>query len=866
MAVNPDKYESNNSMATATPLTKIHGSVTGLTLHSGDEDYFKFTLKRSPVGKDVIAVSGNVALELYDKSGNQLSSSSYGSLYLSKYDYYQPGTYYLKVYDANSNVVPSYTLKYDLPSAQLINADSYEKNGGNNTLATATAITGASGSFKNLSVHNDADVDYFKIHLNKDGSADDVIIFNYVRDDGPLSITLLNSAGKEISHEGTASSYSSYENSPTISFAGKGKGDYYIKVEQYDSYDKSPNNYSLSWAMPSNFVPKADKYENNDTRARAKTLTAATGTIKNLTHHTEKDADFFKYKLTRTGKSYDKISVNSEDANVYLQLFNSAGKSLKKGKSVSLSGQKAGTYYVKAYNADGDYTKAYSLSWNFNPLKDKYEDNNARSRATALSGETGTIKNLTHHTTTDADYFKFTLDHKGVSKDKISVSGDSNVTLQLINGGKVLKTGKSISLQGQKAGTYYVKAYNAKKLTTDSYSLAWDFAPPKDVYEGSKGNNSKGTASLLKAGTGTLKNLTHHTGKDADWFKFTLAAKGKSNNFISVAGDKDVYFNVYDSKGVACTPNYNNTSSGYTFSNNSYYYAAYNFKDMPAGTYYIKTFNESGNSTRSYSLSWDFNPPKDAFESNDSIKTATKLYAKQGKVENLTHHTAKDADFFKFTLDSKGTSKDKITISGDSAVTLKIFNGSGKEVKGAGKTLNMSGLAAGTYYAKAYNSKNKITHSYTLSWDLNAGTKGDIFEKNNSLATATLLPGDGSVTGKSSYNFLIGSIHSSADVDYYKIHLDQKGTADDKVTMLGLVNEGNLDMQLLNSKGKVIATSNNVGTQSEDLSLANRAAGDYYVKVYGYNGATSSRYSLDWYLPSSSQASTTHYYGSIAAS
>ncbi|SDX32868.1 thermitase [Marininema mesophilum] len=109
----------------------------------------------------------------------------------------------------------------------------------------------------------------------------------------------------------------------------------------------------------------------------------------------------------------------------------------------------------------------------------------------------------------------------------------------------------------------------------------------------------------------------------------------------------------------------------------------------------------------------------------------------------------------------------------------------------------------------------------------------DTFEPNNSLATS-----HGPLTSGTVYN---SKIFSETDEDWYKIKTSSTGTI--------AVNLSNVpadyDLYLYNSSGNLLSYSWNSGTSNESISTR-RAAGTYYIKVVGWDGAhsTTSNYAL----------------------
>lgn len=727
------------------------------------------------------------------------------------------GTYYVKAYNADKGYTFDYSLAWDFYPPE----DKYEDN---DTLGAAPYLTGLSGTYKGLTHHTEKDVDFFCFSLDRNGASSYKIS---AAGDANVLLRLYDSKGKALKSA-----------AKTVNLSGLKQGQsYYVKA--YNAKKQATDSYSLSWS----FYPAKDAREGskgNNTKATATVLKERSGTIKNLTIHSEKDVDYFKFTLSKAAKSGYYIETGG-NGDVLLRLYDSKGKDLKKsGAVLDLSKLKAGTYYVRASGFNSQPVNSYALSWDFRPPMDSYEYNDIINSGYFLDEQSGSVKNLTFHSKTDADFFSFYLYQDGVSSDRISAAGDGNVRLQLYDnyGNAVKSAAQTVSLSGLHPGQYHVKAYNVKKQETDSYSISWNFIPPKDAYEGKKGNNTLSTATLLKGKSGTLKNLTIHTAKDVDYFKFRIAKTAPGE--ISVNQNSDVWLKLYDSKG-------NEIDRG---SMGKYL----NLKKLEPGVYYAQALNSSGGTTSSYSLSWNLDMPKDAFEPNNSRSRATVLYGKRGFVGGLTFHTDTDQDYYKFTLTANGTAKDTLQVYGNPDLYLRVYNSAGKEIKSGASSYSLSGLKAGTYYATLYKTNGKPSHFYSLSWNLNSSIAGDNFESNNTIKTATLLPGSRSVTGADN-KWLTASIHSAKDVDYYKIHLDKKGTVSDKVSTSSDLKLGNLDMTLYNSKGKLLAKSASTESGLESLSLMGRSAGDYYVKIYGCKGAKND-YALTWNLPSSSAAST----------
>ena len=81
------------------------------------------------------------------------------------------------------------------------------------------------------------------------------------------------------------------------------------------------------------------------------------------------------------------------------------------------------------------------------------------------------------------------------------------------------------------------------------------------------------------------------------------------------------------------------------------------------------------------------------------------------------------------------------------------------------------------------------------------------------------------------------TIHNSTDNDYFRFYMPHTGTSSDFVRIDFSHGLGDLDMALQSSAGSTLSTSEGT-SNSEVISMNGRAEGWYFVRVYGWNGAT----------------------------
>ncbi|GAA4333892.1 pre-peptidase C-terminal domain-containing protein [Flaviaesturariibacter amylovorans] len=152
-------------------------------------------------------------------------------------------------------------------------------------------------------------------------------------------------------------------------------------------------------------------------------------------------------------------------------------------------------------------------------------------------------------------------------------------------------------------------------------------------------------------------------------------------------------------------------------------------------------------------------------------------------------------------------------------------------------SVSLTGLSASTTYNwQVRTNCSSSSSSYTASsFTTTAATSGcgSNYEPNESLSAAAAVP---------TSTPLSAAITTTTDQDWFKVTL--AATSNFNISLSGLA--GDYDLVLYNSAGTQLAISENGGTTSESISRTNNAAGTYYVKVFGYNGANSATcYSLN---------------------
>jgi uncharacterized protein YkwD len=186
----PDAQEPNDNRTTATRLTGRSPELSGLSLHTNsDSDFFRFVSQGTDLAKYQVEFthsSGNIDIELQDSTGKVLAKSAgTGNKETIVHQAEAGKVYFLRVYGKAN---PNYSLKIEGPEA--IQPDASEPN---DSLQSATVLTGANPSLNNRSLHSNLDVDYFKVVAIGNGPAEFEVQFQHAQ--GNIDLQLLNANG-----------------------------------------------------------------------------------------------------------------------------------------------------------------------------------------------------------------------------------------------------------------------------------------------------------------------------------------------------------------------------------------------------------------------------------------------------------------------------------------------------------------------------------------------------------------------------------------------------------------------------------------------------------------------------------------------
>ncbi len=142
----------------------------------------------------------------------------------------------------------------------------------------------------------------------------------------------------------------------------------------------------------------------------------------------------------------------------------------------------------------------------------------------------------------------------------------------------------------------------------------------------------------------------------------------------------------------------------------------------------------------------------------------------------------------------------------------------------------LSGLTSASLYnwhVQAVCASGSGAYSATANFTTASTACSDQYESNNSSSTAKTIPLNTDISAL---------ISTSTDIDWFVFTTVSPNTKI-KIALTNLA--GDYDIRLYNSSLTLLATSQNAGTTAESIIRNSTTAATYYVRVYGYNGASS---------------------------
>lgn len=510
--------------------------------------------------------------------------------------------------------------------------------------------------------------------------------------------------------------------------------------------------------------------------------------------------DYYRIDLLNDGDFSVQVTGLAKDAQVKLEILNSQGNSVSSFsnsnqgiQSINSLGLKAGTYYVKLHANQGS---------------SNYKMHLAAVQELAVTNQS-TIQQDVITNTEPENYYRVELTKDSNLKLTLNnLKADANIQV-LDRNGKVIATAartanqaETINLPDLKADTYYIRVYPAKAGSNTDYQLnLLATSEPGETLETAKLITIKPTATTNKDFVGESDI--------ADYYRFDLnETSNVSLNLTGIQKNADADIELLDSQG-----NLIRIANQLGNKNESI------LQSLEAGTYYIKVSRFAGNTD--YNLSYSATP-----DIGNSRLTAKVLsISDKPTIEKQTVGESDPEDFYRFEL--KTTSNLGLDITGlkaDGKAEILDLKGNIVSVStpnGKNKQSIDSSLTAGTYFIRVAQSQDKSDYTLSVTAKADGNTR-------QSAQNITVSP---EVTNFS------GSITTQEPNKYYRFELDKPSSL--KLNLTGLT--ANADIKLLDSQGKEINNSKNLGNKAEALTSPSLNAGVYYIQILaGVTGAKTS--------------------------
>ncbi|HIX39974.1 MAG TPA: T9SS type A sorting domain-containing protein [Candidatus Desulfovibrio intestinigallinarum] len=698
-------------------------------------------------------------------------------------------------------------------SASLPAMDVHDQMHRNESIADASGITKETGNFERIfSIHDGSDVDYYKITLVNDGTAQNFLSIDF---DGSLGELELGLYAEDNS---LVLSSSAIESGRLLNLDGLAAGDYYVRI---NGVGQAVNSYGLQWDLKNYGIPMdvLDIQNRNESLATATRITREQGPGTELSIHSATDEDYYQLVIAYTGTADNFVQIAFDDAqgSLTLELYDAQGRKVRSasdvsgGRRISLEGLAPGAYYARVYSEEHAQS-TYTLSWNQAqraPLPDDYFDrtkrNDSIATASTLPYTAGYYTGGTNIQLQDADYFKVSLTACGSSGTYFlmnNIDATGSLRADIVNAaGDVLRTSvawsfnsQKLSFEGLNPGTYYIKVYGETLATTGTYDIKWDFYPglrtlpemqrpdmwTADAFEG---NDSVSAATTLLGAGGSNAALTIHNAADLDYYRVTLNEAGTAADYLQIAftaawGQLDMELVDASGRTVAASVAGSGTRR-------------ISLDGLAADTYYLKVHGVS-DAHNAYTLTWNRADETASPASATALSSAGSMTAQQ-----LTE--ADPARYYAFSLTADGTASNYIAVNGTEGMTLTLLDSQERVLLTLddASRLNLSGLTGGDYYLRveAPISANGSDARYTLSYDLGASSdaatvaghdESSLFALNDAGTEYAYLMGYGNVSlSDFSTSSTTGVRLTSTDALYYDAEKSSSNSRDDELCWAG---------------------------------------------------------------------------------
>jgi len=311
-----------------------------------------------------------------------------------------------------------------------------------------------------------------------------------------------------------------------------------------------------------------------------------------------------------------------------------------------------------------------------------YEPNESTSAAVALTS--GTAVSAAIATSGDNDYFKITT--SATTNNVFNLAGPSGVDFDMtiynsagtqIGSGAGSTATESVTLNGQAAGTYYVRVfgYNNANSTT-CYSLTATATAVTNCSTAYEPNNSTSAATTIPLATTISAAISSST--DQDYYKVTTTSVGTHSFALAGPSGVDYDLYVYNSAGTQI-----GSGTGTTATENV------SIANLAVGTYTVRVFGYNGaTSATCYTL--------------NVARTSASIFNDESNATTYSVYP--------------NPTKDKLAVSSsdpNETMTVQVMDINGKVLSIqsllSGAVIDVSAISSGIYFVRILNENNEAT-------------------------------------------------------------------------------------------------------------------------------------------------------------
>ncbi|MCP4353036.1 MAG: T9SS type A sorting domain-containing protein [Desulfobacterales bacterium] len=789
--------DDGNDIPEQTEAVTVGTAYEGDFYCPNDEDWFKLVVDEGcryyEIKAENIGEKSKTKIELYDSETPPepiVADSQVANQWI-----FQPGTYYAKVSNADSEAFGENT-------AYKLTFSDNTPDDGNDIPEQTEAVTVATAYEGDFYCPNDED--WFKLTAEEGCRHYKV----ETEKENKVTVELYGTDGKTILKSVTGDG----QNAAQLEWISNQSESYYVRISNADTetFGESTE-YKLIF---SDNIPD----DNNDTHELAKTVT--TGTQYESDFYCPNDEDWFKLEAEEGCRHY-KVETEKENK-VTVELYGTDGKTVL--KSVTGDDQNAAqlewisnqseSYYIRISSADteafGENT-AYKLIFS-----DKTPYDNDDTHELAKSVTIGTQYESDLYCPDDKDWFKLEAE-EGCRHYKVETEKGNKATVELYDtdGKTVLK---SVADDGQNAaqlewvsnqsGSYYVRISSADAEAfgeNTAYKLIFSDNTPHDnddTYEQAK-----------EVTIGSQHEGDFYCPDDEDWFEFDAEKCGYYK--IETEKKSKAAIELYDTDGKtvlkSATGDGQNATQLEWIANRS-------------GTYYVRISNtdaEAFGENTAYKLIFSDNAPDDNDNTHELAKSVTIGTQYEGNF-----YCPNDEDWIEFDAEK---SRYYVIEAKDGDVLIELYDSDGSTLlNNSDNSQNTARLEwsfekAGTYYAKISNASSD-TFGESTRYRFELSSEQADYEDNNTPELAKQISVADDLCPQY-HNF-----YDSDNEDWIKF-VAEKGTSYE-IEAINIGSEADVIIGLYDSDGKTMLSEiGGKGENTVQLECNFEKQGTYYVKI-----------------------------------